>query len=201
MNPTLPQRRPIRIGAAAALLLFHLAAIDLLLSLKSTREHPAEGLAMLKLSAFTKPVPREVPAKAPPPPLPRRRAAFAPVAEPRPPTVADPPPAPDAPPAMLAPVDAPPPAAAPLNLALPKEFFDREREHERHLAPAEEAMRDPRSNKLVLTKQEQIEIDFGQYECIAWQREPDGSIYRGPGRLKRVNNIPMGGKTIYECVK
>lgn len=84
-----------------------------------------------------------------------------------------------------------------LKLGIPKEFFT----HPPPLTAAQEAMRDPRSNKLVLTKQEQIEIDFGQIECIAWQREPDGSIYRGPGHWKRVVPAPVGGKELQECVK
>ena len=78
------------------------------------------------------------------------------------------------------------------------------------LTPAQEAMRDPRSNRLVLTKQEQLDVAFGVVECIAWQREPDGSVYRGPEHWQRLQGIgahpftahkPGGEDRPVECVK
>ena len=77
------------------------------------------------------------------------------------------------------------PGAAKLDLAIPKEFYT----HPPPLTPAQEAMQDPRSNRLVLTKQEQMDVDFGVVECIAWQREADGSIYRGPGHWQRIRSV------------
>jgi hypothetical protein len=88
----------------------------------------------------------------------------------------------------------------PLNLTVPREFYTRPPP----LTAAQEAMRDPRSNRLVLTKREQIDIDFGLYPCVAWVREPDGTIYRGPGRLQRVQDVgtnPFNGRRGEECVK
>ena len=71
-------------------------------------------------------------------------------------------------------------------------------------------MQDPRSNRLVLTKQEQMDVDFGVVECIAWQREPSGGIYRGPGHWQRVRDVSTNAFTSHrpgqedrsmECVK
>ena len=208
--PTAP-RRPSRIAAAALLLILHIVAIELFLSLKATRERSGDRLVTLLLSVLTKP--------APTPP--------APIAKPlRPPK-------PKSLPIPLPPVDVEPPrsihdsaapiaapetdsglpggsaaASAPgkLNLAIPKDFFA----HPPPLTPAQEAMRDPRSNRLVLTKQEQMDVDFGVVECIAWQREPDGSIYRGPGHYQRIQGISTNPFTTHkpghedrgqECVK
>jgi len=207
--PSAP-RRPSRVAAAALLLILHLAAIELFLNLKATRERPTERLVTLLLSALTKPAPT-----APAPvakPLKTPKAKVVPV-----PLVAiDPvhsihdsatPVAAPEPDAGLAPgAAASAPAPAPLNLAIPKDFFA----HPPPLTPAQEAMRDPRSNRLVLTKQEQLDVDFGAVECIAWQREPDGSIYRGPGHYQRIRGISTNPFTMHkpgqedrgmECVK
>ena len=178
-------RRPSRVVAAALLLVVHLAAIVGLLGLQATRERPGEGMLTLLLTA---PAPR-VPVTPLPQPKPATRLA--------PRLVALPAPADDpahsihdsATPVATEPAGAAPAAAsagsAPLNLAIPKEFFT----HPPPLTPAQEAMQDPRSNRLVLTKQEQMDVDFGVVECIAWQRQPDGSIYRGPGRWQRIQGI------------
>jgi hypothetical protein len=85
-----------------------------------------------------------------------------------------------------------PARGAPLNLALPPGFDARSAP----LTPAQEARRDPRSNTLVLSPSERMSIALGQIECIAWEREPDGSIWRGPGHLQRIQDVdtnPFGG--------
>ena len=75
-------------------------------------------------------------------------------------------------------VAAPPgPGPARLDLTIPEDFSA----HPPPLTPAQEAMRDPLSNHLELTKQEKLDMADRIIECVAWQREPDGSIYRGPG--------------------
>lgn len=81
-----------------------------------------------------------------------------------------------------------------LDLRIPTEFYT----HPPPLTRAQKAMRDPRSNRLVLTKQEQMDVDFGVVECIAWQREPDGSIYRGPGHRQRIQGIGTNPSTTHE---
>jgi hypothetical protein len=203
-------RRPSRVVAAALLLVLHLVAIQLFLSLRTTREPSGERLVTLLLSVLTKPPPalakpiaRPLPARKPKPvPVPVPAAA----AEP-PRSIHD-----SATPIAAPEGDSTPPgggtasAPAPLNLEIPKEFFA----HPPPLTPAQEAMRDPRSNRLVLTKQEQLDVDFGVVECIAWQREPDGSIYRGPGHYQRIQGISTNPFTTHkaghedrgqECVK
>jgi hypothetical protein len=99
-----------------------------------------------------------------------------------------------------------PSGPAKLDLAIPKDFYA----HPPPLTPAQEAMRDPRSNHLELTKQEKLDIAFGVIECVAWQREPDGSIYRGPGHYARIQGISTNPFTKHkpgtedrnqECVK
>jgi hypothetical protein len=77
------------------------------------------------------------------------------------------------------------PGPAKLDLTIPKDFYA----HPPPLTPAQEALQDPRSNRLVLTRQEQMDIAFGVVECIAWQRMPDGSIYRGPGHRQRIQGL------------
>ena len=205
--PTAP-RRPARVAAAALLLICHIVAIDLFAHLQTTRQRANDRpTTLLLLDAPARPV---LPAHAP---------AVAPQRAPRPllapvPAVAVEPtpwrdsatpvagPAPDTGPAGV-PQE---PASAPLNLAIPQDFYA----HPPPLTPAQEAMRDPRSNRLVLTKQEKMDIAFGAVECIAWQREPDGRIYRGPGHHQRIQGIstnpfsahkPGGEDRSQECVK
>ncbi len=189
MNFPSAPRRPPRVAAAALLLILHLAAVFLFLSLKATRERPAERLVTLLLSALTKAAPTAPAPVAKPLKAPRARVVALPgvavdptqrIQENAAPMSA---PQSDAGPAAGAPASAP--VSAPLNLAIPKDFFA----HPPPLTPAQEAMRDPRSNRLVLTKQEQMDVDFGVVECIAWQREPDGSIYRGPGHRQRIQGV------------
>jgi hypothetical protein len=209
-------RRPSRVVAGVFLLVFHVVAIELLLTLKSSRDRPSDDMVTLFFSALPK--------KAWQPPMPARRQ------EPRRPvkpvTVVAPTQAPVQEPAQpihdsSAPItesgSGATPSASPasgaiaghppgLNLAIPKEFFTRPPP----LTAGQEAMLDPRSNRLVLTKREQIDIDFGAIECIAWQREPDGTIYRGPGHFKRVQDVGTNPFTFHargredrheECVK
>jgi hypothetical protein len=190
--------------AGALLLIVHVVAIELLLTLKSSRDRPIDDMVTLFFSALPK--------KAWQPPAPARRQeprkpakpvavvapAQAPVQEPAqrlhdssaPITVSGSGAAPSASAASGA-IAAHPPA---LDLAIPKEFFT----HPPPLTAAQEAMLDPRSNRLVLTKREQIDLDFGAIECIAWQREPDGTIYRGPGHLKRVQDVGTNPFTFHE---
>ena len=206
--PTAP-RRPTRVVAAALLLTLHLVAIELFASLETTREHPAERLVTLLLLALTKPAPTAHAPLAKPLRTPGRAVAPLARVEVEPPRgihdSATPVAAPDsgAQAAGAAPSAS---ASAALNLAIPKEFYN----HPPPLTPAQEALRDPRSNRLVLTRQEQMDVDFGAVECIAWQREPDGSIYRGPGHLQRIQGIGTNPFTAHrpgaedrnkECVK
>jgi hypothetical protein len=92
-------------------------------------------------------------------------------------------------------------ASGALRLELGPGFYAQEREREKHLSPAEEARRDPRSNRLVLSPAEKRMIAFGEVECIAWQRMPDGSIYRGPGHWHRVTDVQPGTHEVQECVR
>jgi hypothetical protein len=204
-------RRPSRVAAAALLLILHLGAIELFVNLRTTREQSTERLVTLLWMALTKPAPTAPTPVAKPVRVPQPRLALPPV------QVVDPAPvlsihdsatpiaAPDTGVAAAG-ADASAPASAPLNLAIPKDFFA----HPPKLTPAQEAMQDPRSNRLVLTKQEQLDVDFGVFECIAWQREPDGSIYRGPGHYQRIQGISTNPFTKHspgkddrgqECVK
>lgn len=188
--PTAP-RRPSRVVAAALLLILHLVAIELFVHLKTTREQSSDRLVTLLLTALAKPVP----APAPPAPQDRALSAPRPLVAPVPPldiepvrSIPDTAATPIAGPVTAAPSPGTPASGngpAKLDLAIPKDFYA----HPPPLTPAQEAMRDPRSNRLVLTKQEQLDVDFGVVECIAWQREPDGSIYRGPGRWQRIQGI------------
>lgn len=90
-------------------------------------------------------------------------------------------------------------ATPPLDLRLPPHAV----EQPKSLTPAQEAMRDPRSNTLRLTRDEKLLLAFGQAECIAWQRMPDGSIYRGPGHLHPSLDVPPrpDGTRVMECVR
>jgi hypothetical protein len=208
--PTAP-RRPSRVTAAALLLILHLVAIELFLSLKATRDRPGDRLVTLLLSTLARPVPTaaRTPDKPAPSPRPKPRlVTVLPVAVEPPQGIHDsstPVAAPQAD-AVGTAASAASAAGGALNLAIPKEFFA----HPPPLTPAQEAMRDPRSNRLVLTRQEQMDVDFGVVECIAWQREPDGSIYRGPGHYQRIQGISSNPFTAHkpgrddrgqECVK
>ena len=202
-QPTAP-RRPTQATAAALLLIFHIVAIDLFVHLRTTRQRANDSLATLLLV--------DLPAKAL---APAHAPEAAPLRAPRPLLAPVPAVAMEATPLRdsAAPIAGPASAVGsagaapvPLNLAIPKEFYA----HPPALTPAQEAMRDPRSNRLVLTKQEQMDVDFGVVECIAWQREPDGSIYRGPGHYQRIQGIstnpftkhkPGGEDRGQECVK
>jgi len=198
------------VPALALLLLLHLLAITLLVRLRTTHERPIDRLAtLLRFIEPTRRPPVRESLPIPPTPAPRPLIAPLPPLE----IVPD-----NATPAAIAPI-AGAPSSAPagtgaasgagpdtLDLRIPKEFYT----HPPPLTPAQEAMRDPRSNRLVLTKQEQMDVDFGVVECIAWQREPDGSIYRGPGHWQRIQGIGTNPFTAHkpgaedrnkECVK
>jgi hypothetical protein len=186
------------------LLFLHLALIALLLGSQATRERPGEGMVMLALLRALPTRHDTPPPRAPRPArqAPRVAAVPMPLAQPER-SIHD----------SATPVDAPAPTPAapaaepaPLNLAIPKEFFT----HPPPLTVGQQAMLDPRSNRLVLTKQEQLDVDFGAVECIAWQRQPDGSIYRGPGHYQRIQGIGTNPFTAHkaghedrgqECVK
>lgn len=176
------------------LLLLHLAVVVALLSLHALRERPGEGMLTILLDA---------PPPPPRPPLPTPPAArslpplLAPV-----PLVA--PTAPLAPEAPVAVAVAPPasgaaaasvgPASGALNLRIPKDFFA----HPPPLTAAQEAMQDPRSNHIELTRQEKLDIAFGAIECVARERMPDGSIWRGPGHLKRLQGVSTNTFTAHK---
>ena len=172
--------------ALALLLLLHLIAITWLVRLQTTHERSIDRL--VTLLRFMAPIERLraresllLPAKQAPRPL------IAPL-----PTIAI---APDnAVPAATSPVAGPGAGPDKLDLRIPKEFYT----HPPPLTPAQEAMRDPRSNRLVLTKQEQLDVDFGVVECIAWQREPGGGIYRGPGHWQRIQGISTNPFTAHK---
>lgn len=209
MNLSAAPRRPSRAPAIALLLALHLAAIWSFLHLGATRERADERLVQLILLAMKRPASPAPVDIARPPQAPRLRVA------PLPPVVVQAPPgsdaAPVATPAPTGPAVDPPAAPTPagparLDLSIPKDFYA----HPPPLTPAQEAMRDPRSNPLELTKQEKLDIAFGIIECVAWQREPDGSIYRGPGHYARIQGVNANPFTKHkpgtedrgrECVK
>ena len=201
-------RRPSRVVAAALLLVLHLVAIELFVHLRTTRAVANDRLVTLLLTA--------PPTKSiRPPQAAESTRAPRPLVAPLPPIDVEAPaidagsviavaPAPANAAASGSAASAPGPAK--LDLAIPKEFYA----HPPPLTPAQEAMQDPRSNRLVLTKQEQMDVDFGVVECIAWQREPNGSIYRGPGHWQRVRDVSTNPFTAHrpgqedrsmECVK
>ena len=205
MRLTTAPRRASRVVAAALLLILHVLAIDLFVHLQTTRERANDRLASLLLLE-----PPTRPAPATPAPDVAARRLPRPLLAPLPTIAIDPARLRDS----ATPIAAPGPdpgtasaaASAPLNLAIPKEFYA----HPPPLTPAQEAMNDPRSNRLVLTRQEKLDIAFGVVECIAWQREPDGSIYRGPGHYQRIQGISTNPFTAHkpgtedrgqECVK
>ena len=208
MNLPAAPRRPSRVVAAALLLVLHLVAIELFVHLRTTRAVANDRLVTLlptvpsakrvgqPRAAESTRAPR--PLVAPLPPidveLPAIDAGSAIAVAPAPGNAA------------ASGNAAPAPGPAKLDLAIPKEFYT----HPPPLTRAQEAMQDPRSNRLVLTKQEQMDVDFGVVECIAWQREPDGSIYRGPGHWQRVRDVSTNPFTSHrpgqedrsmECVK
>lgn len=205
MRLTTAPRRASRVVAAALLLILHVLAIDLFVHLQTTRERANDRLASLLLLE-----PPTRPAPATPAPDVAARRLPRPLLAPLPTIAIDPARLRDS----ATPIAAPGPdpgtasaaASAPLNLAIPKEFYA----HPPPLTPAQEAMNDPRSNRLVLTRQEKLDVAFGVVECIAWQREPDGSIYRGPGHYQRIQGISTNPFTAHkpgtedrgqECVK
>ncbi len=194
------------------LLALHIAAIESLVHLQAARERGDARLLQLLLLAVTRPAPVDVP-----PPEPRAARPPRALLAPLPPMDVD---MPAGPQAITAPIAAaaPAPATGPadgaasapgpakLDLTIPKDFFT----HPPKLTPAQEAMQDPRSNHLELTKQERMDIAFGSVECIAWQREPDGRIYRGPGHWRRLQGVSTNPFTAHkpgtedrpqECVK
>ena len=205
MRLTTAPRRASRVVAAALLLILHVLAIDLFVHLQTTRERANDRLASLLLLE-----PPTRPAPATPAPDVAARRLPRPLLAPLPTIAIDPARLRDS----ATPIAAPGPdpgtasaaASAPLNLAIPKEFYA----HPPPLTPAQEAMNDPRSNRLVLTRKEKLDVAFGVVECIAWQREPDGSIYRGPGHYQRIQGISTNPFTAHkpgtedrgqECVK
>ncbi len=202
MNAFPAARRPNRTFAIATLLLLHGAAIEWLLHLQATRDRDAARATTLLLLA-----PHARDRVQPAATLPAPRAATRPLVAPVP--LVDVP-APDGPVVIASPPakaseDRPAPS---LDLKIPKSFFENEKKTP--LTPAQEAMQDPRSNHLELTRQEKLDIAFGVIECVAWQREPDGSIYRGPGHLRRVQGVSTNPFTAHkpgqedrpmECVK
>ena len=182
-------RRPSRAVAAALLLVLHAFLVDLFVHLRTPRARPDEQVATLLLDAARRPAPtaahRDTTAARPPRPL---IAPLPPVDIEPPHDSATPVGTPEAKPdagSLTGAGAASAPAPPPLNLAIPREFYA----HPPPLTPAQEAMADPRSNRLVLTRQEKLDVAFGVVECIAWQRMPDGSIYRGPGHRQRIQGI------------
>lgn len=197
LNAFPPARRPHRALAIGALVLLHGAAIEWLLHLQATRDRDAARATLLLLLA-----PRERDHPQATSQLPAPRVATRPLVAPVP--LVDVP-APEGPAIVAAPPAAAPASgdgpradkpAAPLDLKIPKSFFENEKKTP--LTPAQEAMRDPRSNHLELTRQEKLDIAFGVIECVAWQREPDGSIYRGPGHYRRVQGISTNPFTAHK---
>ena len=205
---TLPAapRRPSRAVAAALLVVLHIAAIESLVHLRATRERGDARMLQLLLLADVKP-----PSADRSEPQPAATRAPCPLFAPLPPVEVD---TPTSPQAIAAPAvaaassagTASAPGRGRLDLAIPNDFYA----HPPPLTPAQEAMRDPRSNHLELTRQEKMDIAFGSVECIAWQREPDGSIYRGPGHWRRIRGISTNPFTAHkpgtedrpvECVK
>lgn len=90
-----------------------------------------------------------------------------------------------------------------LSLKLPQGYLAMRPTSAPQLNPAQEALRDPRSNTLKLTSKELTAISDGEIECIAWKRLPNGEIYRGPGHRQRVPGLepnPINGKVVFECV-
>ena len=187
-------RRPSRAVAAALLLVLHALLIDLFVHLRTPRARSDDQVAtLLVLDAARRPAPiaprRDTTAARPPRPL----IAPMPPVDVEPPhdsatPVGTPVGTPEAKPdagSLAGAGAASGPAPAPLDLAIPKVFYT----HPPPLTPAQEAMADPRSNRLVLTRQEKLDIAFGVVECIAWERMPDGSIYRGPGHRQRIRGI------------
>ena len=198
MIPSAAPRRPARAAAIALLLVLHIAAILSLLRLHAAREHGDERLLQLLLLAVTRPA-----AVSQAPPEARVARPPRPLLAPLPPLDVDLPASPQAITAPAVPdVASSGPAegaatstgTAKLDLAIPKDFFT----HPPKLTPAQEAMQDPRSNHLELTRQEKMDIAFGSVECIAWQREPDGSIYRGPGHWRRIQGISTNTFTAHK---
>jgi hypothetical protein len=180
-------RRPSRVAAVALLLILHFVAIELFVHLRATQYRPSEPLVALLRLARKKPEPVTQAVPAQPFHPPRALVAPAPPLDVEPPASihdsATPIAGPEsgtAPPGTAASM----PGPARLALRIPKEFYVQPK-----LTPAQEAMQDPRSNRRVLTRREQMDVDFGVVECIAWQRLPDGSIYRGPGHRQRIQGI------------
>jgi hypothetical protein len=91
------------------------------------------------------------------------------------------------------------PSASPLDLRLRPDLG----EQTKPLTPAKEAMQDPRSNTLRLTRDERLRLVLGEAECIAWQRMPNGSVYRGAGHLRPSFDVPPrpDGTRVMECVR
>jgi hypothetical protein len=188
-----------RLWLAIAALGLHGAAIWLMWrgSLSVDRQPEDMRVAWLHLHAAAPP------ARTAPPALARRRpriaaatgAAPSPLAAPESPP-GEPSPAPDAP--AIAAGPSTPPSAPRLDLRLPP----RVTEDRLPLTPAQDAMRDPRSNTLRLTPAERLLADLGGAECIAWQRMPDGRIFRGPGHSRAVPGMPArpDGSRVQECV-
>jgi len=205
LNAHAAARRHHRAVAIVALLALHGAIVEGLLHWPATRDRVRERVTLLRLLPTTD---RPRPATALPPP--RMAAAPSPLLGPVPSLPEQP--TDDVHSQATAAASVPSGAAAsgvppPLDLKIPRPFFKAE---PAPLTPAQEAMRDPRSNHLELTRQERLDIAFGAVECIAWQREPDGSIYRGPGHYRRVsdvstnpftNHAPGGEDRPLQCVK
>ena len=194
-------RRPSRVAAAALLLALHAAAIWTFLHLSATRDRADGPLLQVVMLDVRRPAPATTP-------LPEARP-LRPLVAPLPPVLVD---APERLPAAALPSPAPaaPPATPALDLRIPQDFRIHAPASAPPLTPAQEAMRDPRSNHLELTRQEKMDIAFGSVECIAWQREPDGTIYRGPGHLRRIQGVGTNPFTSHkpgtedrpmECVK
>lgn len=214
MNLSSAPRRPSRVAAVALLAALHIAAIWSFIHLGTTRERANERLVQLIMLALKRPAPAETalptrpiqpprPLVAPLPPVEVEQLSNVPVAAS---PIATPAPGGAAAGGAAAEGTPAPPGPAKLDLAIPKDFYA----HPPPLTPAQEAMRDPRSNHLELTKQEKLDIAFGIIECVAWQRESDGSIYRGPGHFARIQGINANPFTRHkpgtedrgqECVK
>lgn len=101
--------------------------------------------------------------------------------------------------AAASPAVPPAPSPAPLSLTLPRGLTPPTPPR-----PAQLALRDPRANAVKLTPEERLAIAAGTIDCVIEERQPDGSVVRGPGRLVSVMAIGtagMRGETVQMCVR
>ena len=168
---------------------FHVAAIWSFIHLGTTRERADERLVQLILLALKRPPPAAPADIRPPMPAPRRwsrRCRPSTWSRRRPST---------RPRWRRRPLRIPSGAAGRTGVAapappswtctIPKDFYA----HPPPLTPAQEAMRDPRSNHLELTKQEKLDIAFEHHRMrgLSSCARPDGSMLPRAGALRRAS--------------